>query len=184
MGNTLTGAMIIEREEAKSLLALARQMAPKNSYNHSITLAFEEYGCSCAPDRQVMEELRLKMVAEEEAAVGTLREDYAELRESNREIIEQVKAQHQRDERLAMDNLEAALLPLKDNETRTAYDEVKKRIQDTDRAEHPELNRQAREAIPFFHTWLVQQVRLQGGSALLEGAEVRFTDAWMGGWRP
>lgn len=184
MANVLTGEQVIEREEIKSLLLIAKNWGKSWDQHSSIVRAFEEDGCSCSPDRELLKELEAKSEKELESAMGTAEVDYNNLRESNQAIRGEVALRHREKEGIAGANVDAIKLEQSRSPTATAIREVTERIRKVDRVEHPGLDRKAREAVPFYHPWLVSQIKEHGGQALVEDAPQRFAAAWLGGWRP
>jgi len=63
--------------------------------------------------------------------------------------------------------------------------ELRARVRAIDDAEHPDLDREAHRASPFFRTWLIDRV-LEAGPAVLHESDLAkdFVRAWRGGWRP
>jgi len=52
------------------------------------------------------------------------------------------------------------------------------------RAEHPALNKAAREAKPFMFTWLKERILDEGATVFLGDVYAKDAEAWQSGWRP
>jgi hypothetical protein len=65
-------------------------------------------------------------------------------------------------------------------------EELNTTIAKIDRMEHPDLNRMAAQAVPFFRLWLFE--RLAAGNAAElgdhEGLAITYAREWLDGWRP
>ena len=66
------------------------------------------------------------------------------------------------------------------------FQELRNKIGEIDANEHPNLNRMAKQAVPFFRVWLFQQL-IAGNSVVLgdyEGLGITYAQDWLNGWRP
>ena len=65
--------------------------------------------------------------------------------------------------------------------------ELRDKIVEIDRKEHPHLDKVAGEAIPFFDAWLQEKVEagiVEPPEFIDQSIAVSFANAWFGGWRP
>lgn len=66
------------------------------------------------------------------------------------------------------------------------FTELKSKIAEIDAREHPDLNRTATQAVPFFRLWLFQRLTTGNAGELGDSGELSIAYArdWLNGWRP
>lgn len=156
----LTTDQILAREEQRILFATVKQVS--GNAVHQLQTAFQEYGCTCLPAREEMAGMK-----------DSYNEAWREVQKAQQQLDQASKeAQKQLSENF--------------NETPMAsrYLELQKTVRDIDRAEHPRLDQEARRAAPFFHNWLLSQVKRGDTGVLHDEPHQAYVEAWYGGWRP
>lgn len=142
LGNQKGNVLASERERT-----LASAIRRRASAIYVVQRAFEEAGCSCAPDREQLEGLEARYNSERQRLLESL--DKSEL---GRRI-----------------------------------DELREKVKEIDRREHPSLDAEAMHAAPYLAVWLIDQVR-EGNATMLGSSDhdiaSSYAEAWMGGWRP
>jgi hypothetical protein len=97
-----------------------------------------------------------------------------------RDRLRELDAEYKTEQQRLLESLEKSEL------ARELYD-LRQKVAEIDRQEHPSLDIRGREAYPFLAVWLLDQVREGDGDIVgLSDYEISkaYAQAWIGGWRP